>query len=186
MPDAQEMTNFACDYGCPPSELQANMAKEGWPVDLSLVGENWVDKAPGTRCSPSSTAITVRARDARRYLKAQGKALLDQNGEDVHMAFVSHGGYLHFFTDDWEDGTSREGTAWTNCATRTYVFETLSGVSNDADDDALLRETAESRARRGKMNPPPGLQEQRILSAKTMEWWESLGLANPSKIKDTE
>ncbi|KAH8646093.1 histidine phosphatase superfamily [Xylariales sp. PMI_506] len=183
LPDAQEMTSLPCDFGTELPALKEAVAKEGWPVDLSLVGEDWVVKDPGSRYSPSAKALTARARSTRQYLKDQGKALLAQSGgADVHMALVTHGGYLHFFTNDWEDSTTGTGTAWKNCEARTYTFENLE--ISGPEDDAFVLETAQSRAKRGKTNPVPDREEQKLLSAQAMDGWERQGLANPAKIVD--
>ena len=60
---------------------------------------------------------------------------------------VSHGGLLHYITEDWEESEKYVGTGWYNCETRSYAWE--AGVDSD-DDGAHILETQESRLRRGK------------------------------------
>lgn len=66
-------------------------------VDLGLVEVGWNDKSEGTRWAPEASKIEARARDARVWLRALGM----RHGEDAEIVVVTHGGYLHYFTEDW-------------------------------------------------------------------------------------
>jgi len=45
--------------------------------------------------------LKERARAARRWLKARS---------EKEIVMVTHGGFLHYFTEDWEDSSQFQGT----------------------------------------------------------------------------
>ncbi|KAF5258921.1 hypothetical protein FOXYS1_10481 [Fusarium oxysporum] len=180
IPDAQETSDDPCDVGTDPSVLRKVVTESNWPVDLSLVQDGWNVKALGTRYSPESNAIAARARDARIFIRQKIRQLIEQGDTDPQVALVTHGGFLHYFTDDWEDSWLNPGTGWKNCETRSYVFE--QGVMKDIDVEVRLTETMESRLRRGKGNPMPAKEEQAGLFEQAMESWERQGLQRPDRI----
>ncbi|KAF5986237.1 phosphoglycerate mutase family protein [Fusarium bulbicola] len=142
IPDAQETSDDPCDVGTDPSVLRKVVAENNWPVDLSLVKDGWNVKALGTRYSPESNAIAARARDARIFIRQKIRQLIEQGDTDPQVALVRHGGFLHYFADDWEDSWLNPGTGWKNCETRSYVFE--QDVMNDTDVEARITETTEN------------------------------------------
>jgi broad specificity phosphatase PhoE len=156
------------------------VTENNWPVDLSLVKEGWNAKGLGTRYSPENTAIVARARDARIFIRQKIQELIEHGEKDPQVALVTHGGFLHYFTDDWEDSWLNPGTGWKNCETRSYIFE--QDVMNDIDVEARLTETMESRSRRGKENPMPAKDEQAVLFERAMAGWEKQGLQRPDRI----
>lgn len=112
---------------------------------------------------------------------------------------VTHGGFLHYFTEDWEDSSQFQGmlhvgcicweshwqllgTGWKNTEYRTYTFteeihtDDLEGYSLGADN-ASIEETLESRERRGKTGPMASREEQRNLYKKGTKGWDDQGLA---------
>ncbi|EXM19540.1 Histidine phosphatase superfamily, clade-1 [Fusarium oxysporum f. sp. vasinfectum] len=180
IPDAQETSDDPCDVGTDPSVLRKVVTESNWPVDLSLVKGGWNVKALGTRYSPESNAIAARARDARIFIRKKIRQLIEQGDTNPQVALVTHGGFLHYFTDDWEDSWLNPGTGWKNCETRSYVFE--QDVMKDIDVEVRLTETTESRLRRGKGNPMPAKEEQAGLFEQAMESWESQGLQRPDRI----
>ncbi|EMT71464.1 histidine phosphatase superfamily [Fusarium oxysporum II5] len=180
IPDAQETSDDPCDVGTDPSALRKVVTESNWPVDLSLVKDGWNVKALGTRYSPESDAIAARARDARIFMRQKIRQLIEQGDTDPQVALVTHGGFLHYFTDDWEDSWLNPGTGWKNCETRSYVFE--QDLMKDIDVEVRLTETMESRLRRGKGNPMPAKEEQAGLFEQAMESWESQGLQRPDRI----
>lgn len=186
LPDAQETSNDPCDIGSDPDILRATCQKNDWPVDLSLVKDGWNDKSIQSRYSGASTAIARRARDARVFLRQKATELLQSGVEDVHIALVTHGGFLHYFTEDWEGADNRltPGTGWTNCETRSYKF--VAGIDTDGvgedDDDAHLIETAGSRCTRELVHPMFTGQRQMELYEMAMQSWEDQNLPNPAKI----
>ncbi|KAI8185891.1 hypothetical protein K4K51_011199 [Colletotrichum sp. SAR 10_75] len=180
IPDAQETSDDPCDVGTDPSVLRQVIAENKWPVDLSLVNGSWNDKALGTRYSPESSAIAARARDVRIFIRQKIRQLIEQDDTDPQVALVTHGGFLHYFTDDWEDSWLNPGTGWRNCESRSYEFEL--DVMKDTDMEARLTETMESRLKRGKPNPRPAEEEQAGLFEQAMENWEKQGLKRPDRI----
>lgn len=180
IPDAQETSDDPCDVGTDPSVLRKVVAESKWPVDLSLVKDGWNIKALGTHYSPESNAIAARAQEARIFIRQKIRKLIEQGDTDPQVALVTHGGFLHYFTGDWEDSWLNPGTGWRNCETRSYVFE--QDVMTDTDVEARLTETMESRLTRGKENSMPAREEQAVLYEQAMENWENQGLQRPDRI----
>jgi broad specificity phosphatase PhoE len=52
------------------------------------------------RYQPTNQAIKHRARAARQWLKAR---------PEKEVIVVSHGGILHYLTEDWEDSSQYQG-----------------------------------------------------------------------------
>jgi broad specificity phosphatase PhoE len=181
LPDAQETSDDLCDIGSDPSELRGIIAGNKWPVDLSLVKDGWNIKTLESRYSPRSNSIKARAREARIFLRQKIRELVRNGDIDVQIVLVTHGGFLHYFTDDWEDSYQYPGTGWHNCETRTYAFEV--DFMADDDDDARLTETMESRQRRGKTHPMCRREEQPELFMLGMQRWEAQGLQRPDMIE---
>lgn len=149
LPDTQESTDYPCDIGTDVDQLQEQCANEKWPVDLSRLDTSWNKKAAGTRYSASSQAITRRANAARKQIRQILRDLVDAGNPDAQVVLVTHGGYLHYFTEDWTDSDKYPGTGWSNTEARTYTF--TSSVHSD-DERAALTETKESLSRRGRHN----------------------------------
>ncbi|KAJ5105395.1 phosphoglycerate mutase family protein [Penicillium alfredii] len=168
LPDVQETSDVACDTGSEPSALRREF--EGQPVDLELVQEGWNNNKD--RYAPTNKALKLRARAARRWLKAR---------PEKEIVVVTHGGFLHYFTEDWEDSSQYQGTGWTNTEYRTFEFsdevhkDDLEGFELD-DDNASLVETIESRHRRGKDGPTPNREQQRSLYKLGTQGWDDQGL----------
>ena len=174
LPDAQETSDYPCDTGSSPSLLRAFLAEQKWPVDSKLLTPSWTDKGAQSRYSPHSAALKTRARDARVYLRQRAAELLQQSqGENVELVLVTHGGYLHYFTGDWEDASAGLGTGWKNCETRSYNFENSVAGS---DAEAKIIETEQSRTRRGKTSPMPSWAQQNVLEEQAMQGWADAGL----------
>lgn len=145
LPELQETSDLPCDTGSSPSKLTSEFSTGEYAgcVDLSLVHEGWNSKTG--KWSPASSAIEARAKEARIWLRelaeeAHKKGEVNGNG-DVEIVVVTHGGYLHYFTEDWVGMGEFVGTGWMNTEFRSYEFE-------GAGDG--LRETETSRRRRGK------------------------------------
>ena len=184
LPDAQETSGDLCDVGSDPSVLGDIVAENNWPVDLSLIKDGYNVKTLGSRYSPHSSAIAARARDARILLRQKMRELVRNGDADAQIVLVTHGGYLHFFTDDWEDSYQFPGTGWHNCETRSYSFE--GDIMEDADGDARLVETMESRRKRGKTYPMYGRERQPELFNLGMQQWGSQGLERPDRVGTAE
>lgn len=180
IPDAQETSDDPCDIGSDASVLRRAIAESNWPVDLSLVKEGWNVKVLGGRYSPESKAIAARARDARIFIRQKIRQLIEQGDPDPQVALVTHGSFLHYFTNDWENSWLNPGTGWENCETRSYVFE--QDIMSDVDADSRLFETMDSRLRRGKSYPMLAAKEQVLLFEQAMESWENQGLQRPDRL----
>ncbi|PHH65992.1 hypothetical protein CDD81_940 [Ophiocordyceps australis] len=147
----QEVSAAPCDVGSAREALRREFGSE---VDLAGVREGWTDKGPGSVFEPTVDKLTARAREARR-------ALRDLVQGEEHLVAVTHGGFLHFLTDDWQGIPEGRATGWDNCECRSYHLADPTGK----DDDAALIETDQSRARRNFSAKPLSLQEKRELRA---------------------
>lgn len=121
--------------------------------------------------APTNAALRERARAARRWLKAR---------PEKEIVMVTHGGFLHYFTEDWEDHSQYQGTGWSNTEFRSYTFSDeehntdLEGHALNGDN-ATLVETVDSRQRRGKVGPiPDRAQQKKLYQLGTQSWNEQL------------
>ncbi|KAJ5595202.1 phosphoglycerate mutase family protein [Penicillium hispanicum] len=168
LPDVQETSDVPCDTGSEPQALREEFADKN--VDLELVREGWNNKTD--RYAPTNHALKERARAARRWLKAR---------PEKEIVVVTHGGFLHYFTEDWEDSSQYQGTGWVNTEFRSFVFsganhtDDLEGYALDGDNASLV-ETVESRQRRGKGGPTPDREQQRTLYKLGTQGWDDQGL----------
>jgi broad specificity phosphatase PhoE len=136
---------------------------------LRPVHEGWNSK--NGKWSPASSAIERRAREARLWLRN----LASQSEGDAEIVVVTHGGYLHYFTEDWEGAERGTGTGWENTEWRSYEFVEGSG-------DASLRETRESRERRRGTERGLTADEQRELKASREREWRESGFQSDAKL----
>lgn len=101
LPEIQEISSLPCDTGSAPEVLAEEF--DSHTVDLALVKDGWEDKSPNSPWAPQITKLEARARVARNWLRD----LATKAGGEPHIVVVTHGGFLHFLTQDW-DGMSRE------------------------------------------------------------------------------
>lgn len=154
----QELSDLPSDTGSTPAQLRE---KFGTKADVSQVREEWTQKMDGELFEPTLDKIVERAKASRRAIRE----IVSKLGDDDHVAVVSHGGFLHWLTDEWQDipmpyrkwsletmtcvfvlTTMVIATNWKNCEYRSYQFVDLEGK----DDDAHVAETKQSwRRRRG-------------------------------------
>lgn len=99
LPEVSETADVPCDIGTDIGPLKQEM--RGKPVDLSRVTEGWNIKAG--KYAPTKKALEARAREARQWLKARPEA---------EIVLVTHGGFLHYFTEDWKDFNELVGRWW--------------------------------------------------------------------------
>lgn len=146
VPELQETSSKPCDTGFSSSKLQAEFGEGQYAgvVDLSRVEEGWNSKTG--RWGPTNDAIAARARDARLILRE----IAQENDEDKEIIVVTHGAFLHFFTENWDDFETSRGTGWLNTEFRSYEFVDASGK----DKDASVIETEESKSRRAGTKTP--------------------------------
>ncbi|KAK0629088.1 histidine phosphatase superfamily [Bombardia bombarda] len=151
LPELQEVSNYPCDTGSHPDKL---VEEFGDKVDVGRVRAaawDWTDKTSDeSPWQPRMGKVEARAVVARRWLREVGAAAVKEStkeGGDVHIVVVTHGGFLHFLTEDWDGMNPKQGTGWDNAECRTYEFKDPEGES---DEKASLVETKASwRRRRG-------------------------------------
>jgi len=143
LPEVQEVSNLPCDTGSAPEKLHEEFDGAG-KVDLSRVEEGWNDKSVGSPWAPEMRRLEARARTARAWLRELGRDVTKNEGRDAHVVVVTHGGFLHVLTGDFDGLNYSKGTGWENTECRTYEFV------SEYDDEARLKETKASwRERRG-------------------------------------
>lgn len=127
-PLLQEWSDLPCDIPLSTAELQKEFSDA--PVDLSLLKGRWNVKEGLYAIGKES--IERRAAEARRWLK---------DLEERNVVVMTHGGFVHYLTGDWEGCDPVRGTAWENGEVRS--FECV-----EEEDGVRLVETGESRKRR--------------------------------------
>jgi broad specificity phosphatase PhoE len=133
LPELQETGVQPSDTGQPPAALEMAFRPQ---VDTSLLDNNWCYKGQGSKYVPDMTLIEARARDARVFLRELAQSAPD----DAHIVIVSHGGFLHFLTEDYSGLSQRYFTSYGNTAMRSFQFVDLYGD----DPDAKMVEMEES------------------------------------------
>lgn len=127
LPEVQELSTLPCDIGSEPEVL----AKDFDPsqVDLSLVKKGWNDKSRGSPWEPTIKSLEARAQKSRLWLR--DLAAQSKDAEEVHIVVVSHGGFIHFLTEDWDGMNPAAGkctSPWRFTATCGFVdCEALTG-----------------------------------------------------------
>jgi len=100
LPELQETSDLPCDTGSDPTQLAKEL--DGKPIDLSELdkseAQHWNNKRG--RWAPHSDAIVARAKVAREWLRAR---------PERDIVVVTHGGFLHYFTEDWTDAARFAG-----------------------------------------------------------------------------
>ncbi|ORY61514.1 histidine phosphatase superfamily [Pseudomassariella vexata] len=155
LPDAQEVSFLPCDVGLEREKLKEEFGDE---VDLSLVHEGWNDKSIDSKYYPDAIKLESRAREVRLWLRN----LVQSASDDSQVVLVTHGGILHFLTQDWDGLRPGSGTGWENTECRSYEFKDPSGQ----DPDASLVETRTSwRQRRGSAKPLTPTEQTQLREA---------------------
>jgi hypothetical protein len=142
VPMAQEIANQPCDIGHAPAELKQKMTT--WlnqerlafgvdRMDWSLVEEGWNSKAGPY--AASLEAVTARAAALRATVYAQSCEA---------VILVTHGAFLHFFTDDWTAFDGSKGTAYENCEFREFCWE------RDEQDTLHLKQVGGAKVKLGR------------------------------------
>ncbi|CAK7214198.1 hypothetical protein SBRCBS47491_002067 [Sporothrix bragantina] len=139
VPELQEVSAMPSDVGSSRASLEKQT--DLFPadkVDFSRLHTGWNNKGSGSPYAFALPVLTARAKSARRVLRDLTKDL----GEDDRVVVVTHGGFLHFLTEDYEGVDPVRGTGWKNTEWRSFRF-----VSAE-DENASLQETSESKDRR--------------------------------------
>jgi broad specificity phosphatase PhoE len=98
-PELQELSTLPCDTGSDLEVLTRDF--DATKVDFSLVKDGWNDKSPESPWAPAIEKLDARAMRARVWLRELGAQCKAAEGE-AHIVVVSHGGFIHFFTQDWD------------------------------------------------------------------------------------
>ncbi|KAK4160054.1 histidine phosphatase superfamily [Cladorrhinum sp. PSN259] len=159
LPDIQEVSPFPCDTGSEPEDLQKEFGADG-KVVLDLVKEGWNDKGIGSEYAPEMRKLEIRARRAREWFRDLGKkGAAEAENEEVNIVAVTHGGFLHFLTEDWDGMDLNKGTGWSNCEWRSYEL-----VEEGAE--VKLKEVEQSwRRRRGSLQGLTETEQMELRSA---------------------
>lgn len=70
--------------------MNLDLVQEGWNVKTS---EEWL---------PTYNSISKRAKAARIFIWNKTQELQQEGHESPEIVLVTHGGFLHYFTEDWE------------------------------------------------------------------------------------
>jgi len=163
LPLIQETSDLPCDTGSDLDELMVEFPDGN--IDLSLVPEGW-NNNEGIY-APEASKIEKRSREARIWLREIATKV--EGEQEVHIVVVTHGGFLHYFTEDWVGSEKSVGTGWENTEFRSYEFKSAD------DENASLEETNESRARRGGSEISMTPDEMRELKAVVQKKWNNDG-----------
>ncbi|ROW03028.1 hypothetical protein VMCG_05811 [Cytospora schulzeri] len=158
-PLVQEVSMQPCDTGSEPEVLQAEFG--AW-ADFGLVHKGWNDKtSPGSKWKPDVRALEERAREARVWLRELGRKGIAEGADHADIVVTTHGGFLHFLTQDWDGMDFSRGTGWANTECRSYEF-----VEPEGDDsEAKVQETKPSwRRRRGSAIALTDTEQQQLRS----------------------
>ncbi|PIB01650.1 putative phosphatase [Cercospora beticola] len=143
LPELQETSNLPCDTGSSREVLEKEFGDQ--PVNLDHVTPNWECKVG--RWAPDVEAVQTRARQVRVWLRDR---------PERNIVVVTHGGFLHFFTENWSEHDLFSGTGWANTEWRSVRFTseekgppTSTDNAEDAKQDmAHVEELPESQERR--------------------------------------
>ncbi|KAI0970947.1 histidine phosphatase superfamily [Xylaria arbuscula] len=141
LPELQETGTSPSDMGQPPADLEAVFRPQ---IDTSLLDRNWFLKKQGSKYIPDVALVEARACEARVFLRDLARC----GPPDAHIVVVSHGGFLHFLTENYSGLTDEHFTTYKNTTMRSFQFVDLYGT----DPDAKMVETKESLQK--SMLPP--------------------------------
>ncbi|KAK4866179.1 hypothetical protein LT330_008520 [Penicillium expansum] len=159
-PEVQEASDLICDTGRDLLDIKAEFEK--LPVDFTMVEPGWHIKQG--KWAPVMGRLLERAQLAREWLRQR---------PEKEIVVVSHGCFLHFLTDDWVNAVNSHVTDWANAEVRSFDF------AYDEDERPALRETTESRRKRG-LEPIALTKEQRLeLQQTSLQNWIEWGVILP-------
>lgn len=204
--DLQETSDLPCDTGSPVEVLEKEF---GPKVDLTHVPTDWCSKRG--KYAPAPAKIEARAAEARKFLRSLGQST--EGTDDVHIVVVTHGGYLHYFTEDWTGNDKFTGALNTLPISSIFLYKVLlflfwaifnrifvlikrkgTGWANTEfrsyefksleGEEAHLVETRESRERRKGDEKPLTEAEQIQLRKMAEKNWGDQGIGISSKMRD--
>ncbi|KAI5918992.1 histidine phosphatase superfamily [Camillea tinctor] len=139
LPDLQETGARPSDTGSPPKRLETLF---GPHVDLSRLSERWYRRDPDSDYAPDVGKVEARARRARLFLRRLARQAPDD--DDAHIVVVTHGGFLHFLTEDYGGLRAGRFASFANAQVKSYRFADLAG--DEADGAPLVRALNERRS----------------------------------------
>ncbi|KAI2611196.1 histidine phosphatase superfamily [Hypoxylon fragiforme] len=144
MPELQEISATPSCVGSPASELK-KMYKDD-DVDFEGLDEYWYIKDDNTPFAPDPAKVEQRAKLARQKLRKIGREEVARGNDNVHIAVVTHGEFVHWLTDDFIGfPVAGRNTGWSNCEARVYEITNLDA---EDDEDVVMVEVPQSRERR--------------------------------------
>ena len=96
LPEVQEVSGLPCDTGSNILTLRKEFRNVS--LDFQFVDEGWTSKRG--KWASDAEAVDKRAKAARQWLKAR---------PEKEIVVVTHGGFLHFMTEDWSDSSRFKG-----------------------------------------------------------------------------
>ncbi|KAK6526150.1 hypothetical protein TWF281_011186 [Arthrobotrys megalospora] len=152
-PYFQETGEWECDIGSSVPELQKFVenfeeSEDSKSSTAKIQGYEYhthLDFSPVSKSAPdwpqkngifAAKNVETRGSYAREYL-------YNNFGNEDEVLIVSHGGYLHVLTEDWDSYDEMKGTAWENTERRSFV------VKKNGEGKVVLEETEESVRSRG-------------------------------------
>lgn len=153
MPWAEEASDAPADTG---SRICTLRAEFGDRVDFDHVAYGWFEHAGEFSIEPA--ALRARAAKLRRWIRAR---------PEREVVLVAHGNFNHYLTGDVNAEGEQTTPWWAEAELRSFVFvekteearvgadggrrvEEGGGVDVEGEDDAMIRETAESLTRLSK------------------------------------
>jgi len=152
LPEIQETSDLPCDTGSDVAELKHEF--EGKKIDYSLVKEDWNSKKG--KWAPTTKEIEERCKTARKWLMER---------KEEHIVVVTHGGVLHYLTEDWSGfegfmGESKEFLNNKNVSVLTQHQEPDGPTLNSAPTSLSPRKPLQHHSERLK-NPAHAAAVQR-------------------------
>lgn len=145
LPEAQETSDLPCDTGLPIADLavEFNATESRWRgcVDFGLISaEEWGSKAGKWACDRET--LEQRARETRRWLRQKmrqlsltGHRATNKEGEKQDTrgdcVLVTHRGFLHLLTEDWEGFDVKAGQLGRLAFTSLHAFVNSGGLLAD-------------------------------------------------------
>ncbi|PYH88711.1 phosphoglycerate mutase-like protein [Aspergillus ellipticus CBS 707.79] len=125
VPLTQEISGLQCDFGHDEEVIKAEAptliaaAAPGYDtaqVDMDLVTGDWNSKKG--IYAPTLSAVHQRAAEFRRWLYKR---------PEQHIALVSHGGFMHYLTEDWSTYDKSKGERHPRCKRRSRLLNDCHG-----------------------------------------------------------
>ncbi|KAF8859758.1 phosphoglycerate mutase family protein-like protein [Acephala macrosclerotiorum] len=149
VPLAQEISAKPCDVGHEREDLEKELKRllseegkeEGFDpkrIDYSILEEGWSLK--NGLYEDSLQAVENRAAELRKWLWRR---------PEKEIVLVTHGAFLHYLTEDWDNFEASHGTAYKNCEYRVFTF-----TQGSSEKEAHLKQVGKVGTRATK--PPPG------------------------------